>query len=1021
MLKKNPFFLLFFFLTFYASAQKLPEKVQKPESWLEGFSLSKEAIGFQQSYLYAPCPDWLNINKTTTWDMALVPRTWEDNFATFFFLVKINHEIVSYQVKINGELIVEFSATSLPEWLMRGEKEATLEFTAIEVQEKNNLGYLRLSVPNAFIQKGERQVIEISPSIAKDALWVSACPNNLAHFISRNEEEFWYELSLQTSPDSIQSLQIEVPAAWVGKQASYRLGSQKDNLTLQKKENGAISNFYLYGSSTELAKQKLELEIQGQKRKAIFNLLENQDNTQIIGNLLVKQKSRLDRTGLWTSRVDGIYRPEIQGVWKDLIDKNLKNGSVQIATLDANNLQKYAISADWQPETMIRQWLRNPPTVPYFYLPEAYRHGLQFSQFVKKAGFQYLISPFPQNQIFKWASPDGSLLNVWAVPTAYESPFWLGKDANVADFPLFYLGSYAQVWRSHNPNFQKILPVLSSQALKLNEVKDSEAQVLPFPTIEEKPAEEIIENYLRANPEVRSVGGERANPSLKVQDFNPAETVEKRQIQNLLLEAEKWWALGTCQNGFEGYPEAEFNKLWEQYESNNKALKKADLAVFLQNAFRHTASQVKTQNGAGIPLVVFNSLAWDRTDLASVSLEFSPTESVKGFQIFDQGGKEVPYQVSEVDKHKNGNLKRAQLHFFVQNVPSLGYKTYYLRPTETLEEADLKKPKIRQYDVEAGFYKIQLSNGGIQQIIDQEFNANLLSTEHFLANEVWIGNKNQIGVQFRKNAFSWKMLEDGKVRTVLETSQSTEHGDLQQFMIIHKKQKRIDFRTLIKNPKWTSADQTFRLSFPLGEGTYSNYYGVPWGVLEVGKDELPNSAVSSLKIADQFVGAKSGELGLIVGSDLPLWEFNYQDRGILQAVLFSFSQMGSYEFQYSLSSFAASPEKGYQQIAQGNNPLQVVFNPLKGNSLPEKHSFISLENSSAVLGSLKKAKNERAMIVRFFENEGKETESTIKLGWEVGKADKTNLLEQERKPLEIQNNSLRFKFGRFSVETLRFE
>ncbi len=1021
MLKKILFFLVFALSYSFLPAQKMPEKVQKPESWLEGFSLSKEAVGFQQSYLYAPCPDWLNINKTTTWDMAVVPRTWESNFATFFFLAKISHEIVSYQVKINGETTVEFSATSLPEWLMRGEKETTLEFTAIEVQEKSNLGYLRLSVPNAFIEKGERQIIEIVPSTPKDALWISACPNNLAHFISRNEEEFWYELSLQTSPDSIQSLQIEVPAAWVGKQASYRLNSQKDNLTLQKKENGAISNFYLYGNSVDLAKQKLELNIEGQKRKAIFNLLENQDNTQLIGNLLVKQKSRLDRTGLWTSRVEGIYRPEMQGVWKDLMNTNLKNGSVQIATLRADSLEKYAISADWQPEGMIRQWLRNPPKFSYFYVPQSYRHGLQFSQFLKKAGFQYLISPFPQNQIFKWASPDGSLLNVWAVPTAYESPFWLGKDANVADFPLFYLGSYAQVWRSHNPNFQKILPVLSSQHLKLTEIKDSESHVLPFPIIEEKSAEQILENYLQANPDVRSVGGERADPNLKAQDFSPVETVEKRQIQNLLLEAEKWWALGTCQNSFEGYPEAEFEKLWEQYETNHKALKKANLAVFLQNAFRHTASQIKTQNGAGIPLVVFNSLVWDRTDLASVGLEFSPTESVKGFQIFDQEGKEVPYQVSEVDKHRNGNLKRAQLHFFVQNVPSLGYKTYYLRPAETLEEADLKKPKIRQYDVEAGFYRVQLSNGGIQQIVDREFNTNLLSTEHFLANELWIGNKNQIGVQFRKNAFSWKMLEDGKLRTVLETSQSTENGDLQQFMIIHKKQKRIDFRTLIKNPKWTSADQTFRLSFPLGEGSYSNYYGVAWGTLEVGKDELPNSAVSSLKIAEQFVGAKNGDLGLVIGSDLPLWEFNFQEKGVLQALLFSFSQMGNYEFQYSLSSFAASPEKGYQQIAQGNSPLQVVFNPLKGSILPEKHSFLSLENSSAVLSSLKKAKNERAMMVRFFENEGKETESLIKLGWEVGKAERSNLLEQDRKPLTIQNSSLRILLGRFSVETLIFE
>ena len=96
----------------------------------------------------------------------------------------------------------------------------------------------------------------------------------------------------------------------------------------------------------------------------------------------------------------------------------------------------------------------------------------------------------------------------------------------------------------------------------------------------------------------------------------------------------------------------------------------------LEKSMKNIASRINFSKDA-IPVTVFNTLSWERTDIVKFTLdaEGNPENS---YRLVDQNGNEIPYQL--IDEHQiNGNRDEVITFLFVaENVPSVGYKTYYL-------------------------------------------------------------------------------------------------------------------------------------------------------------------------------------------------------------------------------------------------------------------------------------------------------------------------------------------------------
>ncbi|MBI4245533.1 MAG: hypothetical protein HY606_15705, partial [Planctomycetes bacterium] len=104
-------------------------------------------------------------------------------------------------------------------------------------------------------------------------------------------------------------------------------------------------------------------------------------------------------------------------------------------------------------------------------------------------------------------------------------------------------------------------------------------------------------------------------------------------------------------------------------------------------------------SGEGVPLIVWNSLNWTRTDLARVEIK----PAWRDFAIYDEDGRPLEYQVIEEEDSKLSIL------FVARDVPSIGYKVFYLRKGKPVFR-DI--PKVSKSKLENKFFCILLNSDG---------------------------------------------------------------------------------------------------------------------------------------------------------------------------------------------------------------------------------------------------------------------------------------------------------------------
>ncbi|TFH14012.1 MAG: alpha-mannosidase, partial [Lentisphaerales bacterium] len=159
---------------------------------------------------------------------------------------------------------------------------------------------------------------------------------------------------------------------------------------------------------------------------------------------------------------------------------------------------------------------------------------------------------------------------------------------------------------------------------------------------------------------------------------------ENRKCEVLYRKAEIWALFSSLP-----YPAEELDAGWKEVLTNqfhdslpgshitpvyHDLCKAYERAIGIGERITHEslsalAGTVDTQPVDGEPVVVFNSLAFDRDSTAA--LEWGKTE----LHVVDSDGNEMPHQF--VEDAETGKIR---LIFEARDVPSLGYRTYWIRP-----------------------------------------------------------------------------------------------------------------------------------------------------------------------------------------------------------------------------------------------------------------------------------------------------------------------------------------------------
>lgn len=129
---------------------------------------------------------------------------------------------------------------------------------------------------------------------------------------------------------------------------------------------------------------------------------------------------------------------------------------------------------------------------------------------------------------------------------------------------------------------------------------------------------------------------------------------------------------------------------------------------------------------------------------------------------------------------------------------------------------------------------------------------------------------------------------------------------------------------------------------------------------------------------------------------------------------------GHHEFTYSLYPHSGTWREA-QTVRRGyelNYALRALQVSRHSGILPPVHSFIKLSSDHVVLTAMKWAEDEEALIVRFYEWAGKESDTTIHLPAGVEEAHETNLIEQPAGDLAVTNNTVTIHTKPYEIKTV---
>ncbi len=716
---------------------------------------------------------------------------------------------------------------------------------------------------------------------------------------------------------------------------------------------------------------------------------------------------------------------------------------------------------------------------------------LQMMQIMKKAGTKYMMISRHERGLFNWFSPDGSFVTTFT-PGHYSYAFGpLQKNFHEA---AQFLASNSLDWEKYftKENDAPVIPLLSDwdmapaknyshlirQWEAIDQLQNDKGEYVPakLPEFEIASTPEFFDALIKSNADLPEIKGERPAVWLYIHGPSHQKALKAKRASDILLtQAEKFASANALVDGsFKNYPKTELDAAWEAniYADHGWGGKHGDItdALFqakyefakteaekvLDRNLNELAAKIKKDTKKGRPLVVFNSLNWDCSNPVSLDVSFAKKEAFS-VSLKNTKGKETAVQLENIERYSDGSIKKAQLNFMAKNVPSVGYKTYYLQVSE--KENAITEQEFKNI-VENQFYKIKFTNGGLASIFDKELQKELIDSSKFAAGEVFtmrsegngagefdaIQQPDMAGFDKTGNyKTSWIIEKNGPVYTSYKYRQKLRNAVIEQHIKLYHLEKKIDFETALLN--WEGElYREFRMAVPLNMTDGQVAYEVPFGVVEVGKDEMEGAAGERYTMPckdfhprgiENWISSSNSEFGVTMSSSVVAADWidptdNPTANQVLQPILLAsrkschwegneYLQTGNHYFKFSITSHKPGWENGAEFGRAANENLQAVWADytFTNASLPESQSFFFVDQKNVLLSTVKKADDSDQIIIRVTELEGKDKAVKISGFKHFKQAKLTNLIEDELKNLPIYNGEVNYNLGQHSIETFK--
>ncbi len=475
-----------------------------------------------------------------------------------------------------------------------------------------------------------------------------------------------------------------------------------------------------------------------------------------------------------------------------------------------------------------------------------------------------------------------------------------------------------------------------------------------------------------------------------------------------------------------------FNAQWVKRNQAARALDEANHAV--ETSFRGLERNVTTGDAASI--LVFNPLAHERDDLVSVDGKFPGlVDGVTGRPVETQ-------------------IEGDHTVFVATKVPAFGYKTFRVGRQQ-------KQSTSAEDATENRFYRIRFDQktGAIVSIFDKELNRELVDPKapHRFNELVYLHSKTATSGEIETYSPVAAASMSGKAGAVkseftVKIDDSKTGAAITQTVILYRDVKRIDIVNDLKHVRSMYSDryedryrENIYYAFPIDVPDFESRVEYPGGTVRPYDDQLRWGSHDYLS-ANRWVDTSNRDFGVtmapwnaqIVSFGEPrynrfsidykpasshLYSYGYSNR--MAGLLTLNPDDCNATLRYSFTSHAgdwttgAATKLGWSVAS----PLEARVVPAgqKGSLAGDQVSFLSVDAPNVQLVTLKNSEQPgRGWIVRLVETEGKATHAVLKLP-ELGitRAVECNLVEDDQRPLPVEDGSVRVEMGPYSFATVR--
>lgn len=452
-------------------------------------------------------------------------------------------------------------------------------------------------------------------------------------------------------------------------------------------------------------------------------------------------------------------------------------------------------------------------------------------------------------------------------------------------------------------------------------------------------------------------------------------------------------------------------------------------------------------------VVVFNTLNWQRSGMVALDVrnDMELTDSTTGAKV----------PVSQTDRGEH----ISKVHFYAENIPAVGYKTYRLRrvqkqgpPTEPVPisgsvAASLALPAV----MENQFYRLQLdpTTGSVRSLFDKQLNREIVdsSSAYQFGEYLYVTTDKKVQ---GANHFVIHGANAGRLVSIEQTpegiaahleSADTNTPRIDSTITLSSHDKKVLFTEDIDKAA-TKNDEGVYFAFPFAAAHPEFNYEIQNGAVDPAHDMYPGAGLDWFSVQHWAAVHDDHMAAAVLPLDASLMTFGDISRltfpetfGERKGTLFSYvmnnfwhvnyraQQGGHFRFRYVVTSAATLNEIKLSHLGwEEMTPLEVsevtpsdkaveIKRPLDGSS----GSFLSANDPALVLEAWKPAEDGRGTILRFLDLGGSARTVLVQLlQTRIESAFVTDAVERDIDPLTVVDpHSIKLQVKPHAIITVR--